>query len=136
MLQDRDWFAAPAAKGEVLEQLRQVTPIELPKSYFSLLAFSDGGEGPLPASPYTLCLDPAEEVIEAIRSGRTGSDGFLVFGGNGGGECLAFDIRGRMPWPVVVIDMVAESETVETVAPDFDSFSEMIGREADIAIVG
>ena len=135
MLQGRDWFAAPAAKAEVLEQLRQITPVELPRSYISLLAFSDGGEGPLPASPYTLCLDPAGEVIEAVRSGRTGSDGFLVFGGNGGGEYLAFDVRGQMPWPVVVIDMVAGSETAETVAPDFDSFLGMIGREADIAIV-
>lgn len=135
MLQGRDWFAAPAAKAEILERLRQISPVELPTSYFTLLALSDGGEGPLPASPYTLCLDPSAEVIEALQSGRTGSDGFLIFGGNGGGEYLAFDIRAQEPWPVVAIDMVVGSETTETVAPDFDSFSEMIGREPDTAPV-
>lgn len=50
----------------MLEQLRQISPVELPRSYFSLLAFSDRGEGPLPASPYILCLDVAGEVIEAV----------------------------------------------------------------------
>lgn len=135
MLQGRDWSAAPAAEAEVLERLRQISPVELPASYLNLLAFSDGGEGPLSISPYTLCLDPAAEVIEAIRSGRTGSDGFLAFGGNGGGEYIAFDIRGHMPWPVVAIDMVGGSDTANTVAADFDAFSEMIGREADTAIV-
>lgn len=135
MLHDRDWSAAPAADAEVLERLRQISPVELPASYLNLLAFSDGGEGPLPASPYTLCLDPAAEVIEAIRTGRTGSDGFLTFGGNGGGESIAFDIRGHEPWPVVAIDMVGGSGTADTLAADFDAFSEMIGREADAAIV-
>jgi hypothetical protein len=135
MLQGRDWFAAPAAKTELLEQLRQIAPVDLPDSYFALLAASDGGEGPLPTSPYTLCLDPSADVIDALRSGRTGSDGFLVFGGNGGGEYLAFDLRGLKPWPVVAIDMVAGAETAETVAPDFDSFTKMIGREADTATV-
>ena len=135
MLEDRTWFAAPAAKAELLEQLRQIAPVDLPDSYFALLAVSDGGEGPLPASPYTLCLDPAAEVIDALRSGQTGSDGFLVFGGNGGAEYLAFDLRGQKPWPVVAIDMVAGAETTASVAPDFDSFTEMIGREADTASV-
>ncbi len=135
MLEGRDWFAAPAAQAEVLDLLRQISPVELPASYLRLLALSDGGEGPLPAPPFPLCLDPSAEVIEALQSGRTGSDGFLVFGGNGGGEYLAFDIRGQEPWPVVHIDMVAGSESSEAVAPDFDSFSEMIGHEPDTANV-
>ena len=128
MLEDRDWFAAPAAKAEALARLREVAPVELPASYLDLLAFSDGGEGPLPRLPYNLCLDPSAQVVEALQSGQTGADGFLIFGGSGGGEYLALDIRGHQPWRVVAIDMVVGPASAETVAADFDAFLEMVGH--------
>lgn len=105
----------------------------LPESYLALLSFSDGGEGPLSAQPYNLVLDPVQEVIARIdcrNYGQADFDGFLIFGGNGGGEYLAFDTHQTTPWPVVSIDMVAGRDSAEEVAPDFDSFINLIGVES------
>ncbi len=132
MLQGRDWHGTAGAAAEVVEELRAAAPTGLPDSYLRLLSFSDGGEGPLPVNPFTLCLDPAQEVIACLANGNYGQpecDGFLIFGGNGGGEYLAFDMRQAPPWPVVTIDMVAGPESAEVVAPDFDNFIDLIGVE-------
>jgi hypothetical protein len=40
----------------------------MPASYFSLLSFSDGGEGPLAVQPFYLCLDPTAELLSAKAS--------------------------------------------------------------------
>lgn len=132
MFEGRDWFAVPAAPQELLDKLKQVAPVELPASYYQLLAFSDGGEGPLPVNPFNLCLDASNQVTEAIRTKNYGQPDladFVVFGGSGGGEILAFDLRGVAPWPIVTIDMVVGAASAEQVAPDFDAFMELIGRE-------
>ncbi|SJM27818.1 SMI1/KNR4 family protein [Mesorhizobium delmotii] len=136
MLDGREWFGVPGASAEALAELKQVSPVELPDAYYRLLTFTNGGEGPLPVNPYNLCLDTAAEVMEGIRTRNYGRDhlvGFVIFGGNGGGEFLAFDIRKNSPWRVVMIDMIAGPETAEQVVPDFDAFIELIGREADDA---
>lgn len=132
MLEGRTWYPAPPAARDRLEQLRQAAWVELPESYYRLLSFSDGGEGPLPILPYNLCLDDSGLVVEAIQTGNHGRrelDGFVVFGGDGGGNLLAFDARGPSPWSIVAIDMVAGLESTEPVAPDFDAFLDLIGRE-------
>jgi len=132
MLEGRDWFAVEGAVSNDLSRLRAVAPADLPQRYVDLLAFSNGGEGPLPVNPYNLCLDPARTVAEMIVSGNNGQtelDGFLIFGGNGGGEYLAFDLRRGAPWPVVTIDMVAGVGSAEVVAKDFDAFYDQIGIE-------
>ncbi|HET9336653.1 MAG TPA: SMI1/KNR4 family protein [Sphingomicrobium sp.] len=132
MLEGREWFGVAGASAEEIEQLKSVAPVELPDSYFQLLAYSNGGEGPLPVDPFNLCLDPIPQVIEGIQTGNFGQNefaGFIVFGGNGGGEYLAFDTRGNEPWPVVYIDMVAGPDSAEMVTPTFDAFIELIGRE-------
>lgn len=132
MLEGRKWYPAPAATTDRLVALRQAVPLELPGSYYRLLAFSNGGEGPLPVSPYNLCLDPSDMVTEAIRTSNHGQqdlDGFVVFGGSGGGELLAFDVRGQAPWRIVMIDMVSGAQSVAPVAADFDEFLGLIGLE-------
>src|SRR5262249_25093877 len=57
---DREWRGTDGASPELLERLRKVMPADLPPEYFQLLAFSNGGEGPLPVEPYNFCLDEAE----------------------------------------------------------------------------
>ena len=61
--------------------------------------------------------------------------GFFVFGGNGGGELIAFDTRNSRPWPVVSIDMtnISVTESVHVVAKDFASFLSLVGVEAEDA---
>ncbi|RJG55925.1 hypothetical protein D0Z70_07800 [Sphingobium terrigena] len=136
MLEGRDWYAVSGATAEALTQLRMVAPESLPARYLNLLAFSDGGEGPLAVQPYNLCLDSAMTVAETINSENNGQadlQGFLIFGSNGGGEYLAFDTREEAPWPVVVIDMVAGGNSASVIAPDFDAFYDRIGFEAEVA---
>jgi hypothetical protein len=118
------------ASAHTIAALRSAAPYELPESYVQLLSVSNGGEGPLPVSPFNLCLDPVEGVIARLANGNDGQsdfDGFLIFGGNGGGEYLAFDMRQGKPWPVVTVDMVGGGSSAEGVAPDFDKFLDLIG---------
>jgi hypothetical protein len=132
MLEGRDWYAVAGASPDTIQELRHAAPRDLPESYVALLTFSDGGEGQLSVRPYNLVLDPTQEVISRIANRNYGQpefDGFLIFGGNGGGEYLAFDMREGPSWPVVSIDMFAGRDSAERVADDFDSFTDLIGRE-------
>lgn len=136
MLEARDWFGMSGASAEELARLRAVAPDDLPIRYLDLLAFSNGGEGPLAVQPYNFSLDPAVVVAEAVdgeNHGQADLQGFLIFGSNGGGEYLAFDTRSGAPWPVVAIDMVAGSGSAAIVAPDFDGFYDLIGVEPDLS---
>ncbi|HEY0311582.1 MAG TPA: SMI1/KNR4 family protein [Allosphingosinicella sp.] len=129
MLEGRDWYRLDGASAQTVAALRSAAPDELPETYLQLLSVSNGGEGPLPVSPFNLCLDSAEEVMARLASGNYGQsdlDGFLIFGGNGGGEYLAFDVRQGEQWPVVTIDMVAGPSSAEIVAPDFERFLDLI----------
>jgi hypothetical protein len=132
MLEGRAWFAVSGAAADELSRLRAVAPHDLPERYVDLLAFSNGGEGPLPNQPYNLCLDPAGTVAETIEGenhGQADLRGFLIIGGNGGGEYIAFDTRSGAPWPIVTIDMVAGGGSAEIIAADFDTFYGCIGLE-------
>lgn len=129
----RSWFKYPGASPEALDALRSGAGVELPKEYLDLLAFSNGGEGPLPVSPYNFCLDSVEDALK-YRAGKTYeefSPGFFIFGSSGGGDYIAFDIRAHKPWPVVAIDMtnINLRESVEFIANDFGSFLALVGLE-------
>jgi hypothetical protein len=133
MLEQRNWRAKPGATASAIEELRAAAPISLPDSYLRLLSLSNGGEGPLPVSPFWFQLDAAHEVTASFASGNHGRDdldGFAIFGSNGGGEFLALDTRNSPPWPVVSIDMVAGAESAEVIAADFDEFTGIIGVDA------
>ncbi len=61
---DREWQGTDAASPQLLKRLRKVLPADLPPEYFQLLAFSNGGEGPLPVEPYNFRLDEGEYAAE------------------------------------------------------------------------
>lgn len=109
----------------------------LPSEYLRLLAFSNGGEGPLAVQPWNFCLDSAEEAAKYRRE-RTFEEffpGFFVFGGNGAGELLALDMRAPAPWPVVAIDSCNcdLGESLMTVAENFSTFLALVGVEKEDA---
>jgi hypothetical protein len=126
----REWRSYPAAMGAAIVALQAASPAELPASYLKFLSGCDGGEGPLPVQPYWLCLDPAEVVAETYSKDAYGEffTGFMMIGSNGGGEFVAFDMRGGSPWPVVAIDMTNSDldQSVLRIADDFDSFLSLI----------
>lgn len=138
MLEGREWHQVEGASAAALAQLRTIAPVELPESYFSLLAFSNGGEGPLPVQPLWLCLDPAEEVAGTAQAGtlRDFFPNLFVIGGNGGGEAIAFDLRAGEPYPVVAFDMANAdlAESVRQIAPSFDAALDLIGRNETGAV--
>ena len=87
MLEGRDWFSVSGAAVEELSRLWAVVPDDLPERHLGLLAFSNGGEGPLPSQPYNLCLDAAGTVAETIEGknhGQANLQGLLIICGNGG----------------------------------------------------
>lgn len=133
MLQNREWHKVDGASTEAITALKSLAPVDLPESYYSLLTFSNGGEGPLTVQPLWFQLYPAEEAAQIERDGtfREFFDGLFVIGGNGGGEAVAFDLRENAPHPVVAFDMtnIDLQESVRPIAPSFDAVLDLIGRE-------
>lgn len=127
----KDQGATPAA----LSQLQAVC--DLPSEYVDLLASSNGGECALSVQPYNFVLDSAEEATKNYQEKVFAEDfpGFFVFGGNGGGELFALDMRGSKPWPVVMFDMtnIDLEESVRKIADDFATFITYLGVEPDEA---
>lgn len=124
----KTWFKLEGASAQALRALADVATAGLPQEYLDLLAYSNGGEGPLPSPLHTLCLDDAQSAAEPRRVALFEKlyPGWFVFGGNGGGELYALDMRGNQPWPVIRFDGIDPKGSVERVAPDFCGFMELM----------
>lgn len=127
----REWSRRPPASEEAIERLRQESAGGLPKEYVALLRYSNGGEGPLALPPLYFMLYEAEYTSELNQSAdqRKLYPGFLVFGSNGGLEAIAFDTRGKEPWPIVMYDPVAGTESAVTIAENMGDFIRAIGMD-------
>ena len=122
------WLLPQGASEEVLKEL-QSSVVGLPASYLDLLRLGNGGEVGLSVSPYTLCLDSAEDALAYWRSGTYTIQEVFVFGGNGGGELLAFDMRQPGNCSVVCFDPIDPEGSIEQIAPSFEQFIEMVEGE-------
>lgn len=124
----KTWSKNEGASVGALRAPADAVEVERPKAYVDLLAFSNGGEGPLPAPFHTLCLDDAESAAEPGRVDlfKSLNPGWFVFGGDGGGELYAFDLTGEQPWPVVRFDGIDPEGSVEDVAESFASFMQLL----------
>lgn len=120
----KTWFRNEGASMAALQALADAVEVALPKEYLELLAFSNGGEGPLPAPFHNLCLDDAESAAEPGRVELFKSlfPGWFVFGGDGGDELHAFDLTGAQPWPVIRFDGIDPEGSVEDGTESFVSF--------------
>jgi hypothetical protein len=112
------WLIDEPASGKVLDELR-VAVGPLPESYLDLLQQGNGGEVGLRGHPFTLCLDSAEFALDYWRSGTCTVDHVFVFGGNGGGTLLAFDLRSPERLPVICFDPVDPESSMAVLAADF-----------------
>ena len=122
------WLLPQGASEEVLKEL-QSTVVGLPASYLDLLRLGNGGEVGLSVNPYTLCLDSAEDAIAYWKSGTYTIQDAFVFGGNGGGELLAFDMRQSGNCPVVCFDPIDPEGSIEQIAPNFEQFIALVEGE-------
>jgi hypothetical protein len=120
-----DWLTDKPASADALNALRDAVPL-LPAAYLSLLSRGNGGEAELSVSPLVLCIDSAEYALEYWQSGTYTMTGVFVFGGNGGGELLAFDMRQQEPWPVISFDPIDPEGSAELVASDFSLLLKLV----------
>ena len=102
----------------------------LPSSYLEILRMGNGGEARLTAKPFTLCLDAAESALDYWRSGTYPIAGVFVFGGNGGGSLLAFELSTPGKWAIVSFDPIDPQGSIEQIAPDFESLLGLV-KERD-----
>ena len=107
----------------------QVEVGSLPNPYLELLRLGNGGEVGLSVHPLLFCLDPVESALDYWRSGTYTMKGIFVFGSNGGGEYLAFDLRTPGKWPVVSFDPIDPEGSIRQVAADFESFLSLVKED-------
>jgi SMI1-KNR4 cell-wall len=127
------WRSAPAASVVALSELRLAAPVVLPESYFEFLRFSNGGEGDLGVEPGWFAPWPAEDVIRNnLGYGVARSVPWLFgFGSNGGGEMFGFDCRSASEIQIVMVPFIGmDSESVATVAANFEQFLSLCGLQA------
>ena len=129
---DRVWYRWVGATDQQIQFLLSKAPAALPDELIALLRFSNGGEGDLALPPLLFALDSVEQIVEGMQDPfyKQMFPGFLFFGGNGGLEKIALDLRaGTPPWPVVMIDPIAGPESAEVIAANFATFVTAIGHE-------
>jgi hypothetical protein len=130
-----EWHRSLGASESALTELRAAAPQVLPEEYYLLLRLSNGGEGLLPVGPFNFVLDAVEVVLDPWQISYYAqiAPDMFVFGSNGGGELVAFDLRGKSPpWPIVYFDAIAPEESVQSVAENFTAFVSLIGEMAEL----
>lgn len=90
----------------------------------------NGGEVGLCVDPLVFCLEPAESALGYWRSGTYTMEGVFVFGGNGGGDLLAFDLRIPGQWPVVCFDPIDPEGSVQRIAPSFEGLLALVETDS------
>lgn len=129
---DGTWLPAPPASEAALARLRVESGIRLPSAYLTMLAESNGGEGDLGVNPGWIALWSAEDVPShnAGYSVAEALPGFFGFGSNGGGELLAFDVRGGEPYPIVMVPFIPmQVEDAVKIAGSFEELRKFIGKQ-------
>jgi hypothetical protein len=122
------WLSPEGASEGVLRELQSAVS-GLPAGYLDLLRLGNGGEVGLTVSPFNFCLDSAEEALDYWHSGTYPLDGVFVFGGNGGGAALAFDMRGSATYTVISFQLIGADDSIEQVAPTWEAFLTLIDSE-------
>jgi hypothetical protein len=125
------WDREPPASAEVIGKLISESRLKLPEDYLAFLLQSNGGEGELGIQPGWFRIWQAEEVIQAGLEYEVPkyAPGLFAFGGNGGGELLAFDTRCGIPWPVVALPCIGmDAGEAMPVAAHFKDFVAQMGK--------
>jgi hypothetical protein len=131
---DREWRTTTPCSETEIAQLASHSKAQLPTEYIELLRMSNGGEGPVALPPLYFQLYSVKDCIELFHTNQQLLEqfpSFLFFGGNGGLELLAFDLRSGPPWPIVMIDPIAGPESAKKIAPDVVTFVKAIGLESE-----
>lgn len=128
---NKNWRGLAQATEIQIVKLISACKIDLPNELLDLLRFSNGGEGLIALPPLIFSLDTVDEIIDSINKPFYQEEfaGFFFFGGNGGLELIALDLRKPKPFPVVMIDPIAGQESVIEIAVNITEFIKAIGFE-------
>jgi hypothetical protein len=96
------------------------------------LAGANGGEGDLGVDPGWISFWAAEDVL-SLNTGYCVADwlpGLFGFASNGGGELIAFDMRGGAPYPVVMVPFIPmQFDDIVQICSSFEELQKLIGVE-------
>jgi hypothetical protein len=128
----RNWTPWPPASEAAIERLQKRVPFDLPEEYIDLLRFCEGGDGDLDLPPLMFRMDSIDESISHndVWKREGVYSGFWFFGGNGGGDSIAFDLRVGPPHPMVMIDCIAGDDSAVRMAANIAEFIKKIGLRA------
>ena len=122
----------PPASLELIDRCQAGLGVLLPADYVQFLLQMDGGEGFI--GDHYLMLWSVERFVE-MNTGTyfaEAAPGLVVFGSDGGGEAFGFDTRSAPP-PIVMIPYWGmEWDVAIMLAPDFNSFLQLLCRTDDL----
>jgi hypothetical protein len=131
ILRDAQVNRGSKASEAAINALIETASIIFPDVYLAFLRNSNGAAGDLGIEPGYAVFWRAEEVIANNERYKVTefAPGVFGFGSDGGGELLAFDIRGSIPWPIVTIPMIPLDATeAAQIAPNFLALLAAFGR--------
>src|SRR5947209_9465440 len=133
---DRDLFArfqgGPPASLESIDRCQAGLGFSFPADYVRFLLQMDGGEG--------FIGDHFVMLWSVKRLGEMNTDtyfaeaapGLVVFGSDGAGEAFGFDTRSAPPPAVMIPYGGMEWDVAIMLAPDFNSFLQLLCRTDDL----
>jgi hypothetical protein len=128
---NKKWTRFSSATERQIAKLISACKIDLPEELLDLLRFSNGGEGEIALPPRIFRLNTVDEIIDLVDDEfyREEFADFLFFGGNGGIEMFALNLRKPIPFSVVAIDPIGGSESAIEIAANMTEFIKAIGFE-------
>lgn len=116
----------PPAHADDIRRIQQELQFSIPDPYIAFLEHANGGEGFVGEAYLILWrLEELSEMNRAYEVAQNAPDLFL-FGSDGGGEGLGFDMR-LDARPVISVPFIGMNlETARPIAPNFDSFLEVL----------
>jgi hypothetical protein len=120
------------ASDEAIAALVAAAPVDLGMIYLAFLRRSNGASGDLGIQPGSFVLWGAEELRERNQeynklAGRSAD--FFAFGSAGTSKVLVFDLRDKVPWPVMMLDAARmKLDEGEQAARDFVELVGVLGR--------
>ena len=116
-------WRGPASEDSIQALIRAVS-MPLPEAYIEFLRRHNGGEGAVVIEPGWISLWPAEEVVELNAQYDVAEyfPGYFVFGSDGGGEMLAFEMQDGSDCKVVMLPFIGDVSDRIVIAASFEAF--------------
>lgn len=133
------WIPSKPATQDDVSRLQSLSEYKLPAAYLTFLSQVGGGEGDLQVEPGWIQFWSPESVLDLNREYEVNVSipGFFGFGSSGGGELLAFDMRGGGEPPVVMVPFIPMTASeAQPVAQTFEQLLSYLCSEPPTKAAG